>query len=569
MATVKSFLLFLVIFLAIITATTLTHAKIKLDRPMRIQKHIAGGSLKAKQGGSLTYEFYEPSNINPITFRQSGSAEILTKWIFESLLESDVVTGEDIPKLASKWAISKNGKEFTFWIDKRAKWFDGKPVTAQDVKFSFEVFGMKGARSAFKKAKASEIKKIQIINKHVIKFYVKKRLFSNFEFVTSNIILPKHLYYRKDPEKLANNKHLKSPKGSGPYTFESWRKGDRVVLRKNPKYWGSVLPQNKGAYNFDKVVIRYIRDAQMAFENLKKGNLDYMPIRIGSTELWRQTKVDKAFVNKIKALKVSSKLQQGYGFLAFNLKNDLFKDKAVRKAIAKAINRKEMIRKSLDGLAVIPKGPLFSVDNFNGMFEPVTYDPASAYKDLVKLGWSDSDNDYILDKNGKKFSFTVLVPNARIEKELLYIQNDLKQIGIECVIKLVEYSTWRQLQDERKFDAISNGKGRTSKARGVDPYGEWHSNNIPTGLRNYYGYSDKRVDKLIVNARKELDRNKRKKLLDQVNDIVAEEYVMIQYSESKYSLHGVSSKIVMPKHGKTSWFPYKFGMKYWYKKTDV
>ncbi len=64
-------------------------------------------------------------------------------------------------------------------------------------------------------------------------------------------------------------------------------------------------------YNFDKIIIRYIRDAQISFETLKKGDLDYMPIRIGNSELWRQTKTDKAFTKgKIRALAVSSRLQQ-------------------------------------------------------------------------------------------------------------------------------------------------------------------------------------------------------------------------------------------------------------------
>jgi ABC-type transport system substrate-binding protein len=520
-----------------------------------------------KVGGTLTYHAYEPNHINPITYRQSGSIEILVKWVFQSLLDTDPVTGEDIPRIAKKWKIGKSGKDFTFWIDEKAKWADGKPITAEDVKFSFEVFSMPGIHSAFRKAQASGFSKIQIINPRTIKFTAKTRLFSNFEFLINTLILPKHLYYYKDSEKIARNKYTKLPQGSGPYIVKSWKKGDRCILVRNPNFWAKHLPQNKNAFNFDKIVIRYIRDAQIAFEKMKKGDLDYMPIRIGNSELWRQTKHEKPFRSgKILALKASSKIQQGYGFIGFNLKNDLFKDQFVRKALGKAVNRHEMIKKSLNGLANIPKGPLFSVDNFAGKFQTTKYDPAAALKDLASRGWKDSDGDYILDKNGKKFAFTVLVPNQRIEKEMLFVQDYWKQIGVEATIKIVEYSTWRQLQDERKFDAISNGKSRSRNARSVDPYGEWHSDNLPSGLRNYYGYSNKEVDKLIIKARQEYDQIKRKALLDKANDIIAEDYVMFQYSESKYSLHAVSSKIGLKVHEGKQWLPYDFGMKYWYKR---
>ncbi|MEI8346749.1 MAG: ABC transporter substrate-binding protein, partial [Pseudomonadota bacterium] len=479
----------------------------------------------------------------------------------------DVVSGEDIPWLAKKWAISKDGKTFTFWLDERAKWFDGKPITAEDVKFSFDCFSMPGVKAPFRKAATTAFEKIEIIEPTIIRFVAKEKFFSNFQFLSQTLILPKHLYSYSDPEKMESNDYTKAPKGSGAYIVESWKKGESTTLVRNPNYWAKVLPQNKYAYNFDQITIRYIRDPQMAFEKVKKGDLDYMPIRIGNTELWRQAQEDKAFTSgKVRALAVSSKVQEGHGFIGLNLKNELFKEQKLRKALAKAINREEIIQKSLNGLANIPKGPLYSVTNFSGKFQPVKYNPAEASKDLAALGWKDSDGDYILDKNGKKLTFTVLVPNARIEKEMLFIQDYWKKIGIAANVKILEYTTWKQLQDERKYEALSNGKSRTFLARDVDPYNEWHSDNIPNSLGNFYGYSNPKVDELIKKGRQEMDAKSRKKIFDQVNDIVAEEYAMIQYSESKYSLHTISSLVTLPKYQGSDWYPYDIGMKYWYKK---
>ncbi len=528
---------------------------------------ITGGDPKAKQGGMFVYEFYEPDTINPLAPSQAGSIELLS-WVFESLLDSDVATDEYIPLLAKKWEISKDGRTFTFVLDERAKWYDGKPVTAEDVKFSFEVYGMPGVKNPARKVSMEEIiEKIEIKNTNEISVTVRQKLFSNFGFIASTPILPKHLYYYEDQKKMERNEYTRLPKGSGAYIVDTWQKGDRAVLKKNSNYWGKDLPQNIGAYNFDMILIRYIRDAQIAFENFKKGELDYMPIRIGNTQLWRQTKEEPSFVSgKLKAMEVISKIQQGYGFIGFNLNNELFKDKKVRMALAKAINREEIIQKSLDGMAVIPLGPLYSVDNFAGTFKAVKFDPKGALKDLENAGWKDTNGDYVLDKNGKNLEFTVLVPNARIEKEMLFIQDYWKKIGVKVHVKILEYSTWKNLQDERKFDAISNGKMRSLKARDLDPYSEWHSDNIPNGLKNFYGFKNTEVDKLIMQGREELDAKKRKKIFDRVNDIIASEYVIIQYSESKSSLHVYGSHMALPINDGKTWFPYSLGLKYWYKK---
>jgi microcin C transport system substrate-binding protein len=535
--------------------------------PPRATAAITGGDPAAKIGGELVYEAYEPNTLNPMTFNQVGSYEVLQRWIFDRLVDWDNGSGEDIPWLAKKWTISPDGKVFTFILDERAKWFDGKPVTAEDVKFSFDCFNLPGVKAPFRKASVSAFEKIEVVDAKSIKFTAKEKLFSNFEFLTNTLILPQHLYSYDDPDKMESNEYTKAPKGSGPYMVQEWKKGESTTLIRNPNYWGKVLPQNKGAFNFDRIVIRYIRDPQMAFEKVKKGDLDYMPIRIGNTELWDQTKTDKAFTSgKVRALTVSSKIQEGYGFVGFNLRQELFKEQKLRKALARAINREELIKKSLSDLAEIAKGPLYSNNNFSGKFVPVKYDPALATKELGELGWKDTDGDYVLDKGGRKLSFTVLVPNARIEKEMLFIQDYWKKIGIQANVKILEYSTWKQLQDERKFEALSNGKSRTFLAKNVDAYNEWHSANVGNALGNYTGYSNPKVDELIIKGRQEMDAKKRKKIFDQVNDIVAEDYAIIQYSESKYQLHAVNSSIILPKYQGKEWFPYDLGLKYWYKK---
>ncbi len=527
---------------------------------------VFSGNPAAKRGGLLAYEFYEPTSINPISYKETGSTEVLEKWVFESLTESDGVSGDLIPRLAKSWELSKDGKRYTFHLNERARWCDGQPVTSEDVKFSFDVFSMNGANAPFRKQKIRDFEKLEVEGPNQISFYAKEPLFSNFEFVASTLILPKHLYFQTDPKKLGKNQYTRAPQGSGPYYVEKWEKGRHMILRRNPNYWGSILPQNTYAYNFDKIMIKYIRDPQMAFEMLKKGDLDYMPVRIGNTQIWKQTQIAPQFVKgDVRAIAVNNRIQQGYGFIGFNLKSSLFADKRVRKALAMAVDREELIRKTLNGMAVIPVGPLYSVNNSTGKFVPVKYDPKGAAAELAALGWKDSDGDYILEKDGKKFQFTILVPNARIEKELLFIQSYWKKIGVDVQIKILEFSTWQQLQNERKFDAVANGKNRTFYERNVDPKGEWHSSSIAPGLSNYYSFSDPKVDTLIEKGRMEMDSHKRKNLFSEVNDIVSEEYVQFQYSESKYTMFTLNAKIEPAMWQGNPWLPYSFGEKYWYR----
>jgi ABC-type transport system substrate-binding protein len=527
------------------------------------------GTAGKRDPRALVYENYEPSSINPINYKEAGATEILEKWLFESLLENDPETGEHRPMLAKSWQISEDGKQFTFNLDERAKWFDGSPVTAEDVKFSFEVFSMPGAKAPFRKSKMRDFVAIDVLAPGTIRFTGKERLFSNFEFLAGTIILPKHLYYYQDPQKLEKNEHIKNPKGSGPYLLETWEKGRYSLLKRNPNWWGRVLPWNKDAFGFDRIMIKYVRDPQIAFEMFKKGELDYLPVRIGNTQIWKQTQSDAAFQKgNLRAVAVSNRIQQGYGFIGFNLRNELFQDVRVRRALSMAVNREELIKKSLGGLAVIPRGPLYSVNNDVGNVPPVAFDLTAAAAELAAAGWKDSDGDYILEKNGRKLSFTVLVPNARIEKELLFVQSYWRKIGVEAKIKILEYSTWQQLQNERKFEAIANGKNRTFYERNVDPYGEWHSSNVGSGLSNHLGYVNPKADRLMEEGRMEMDAKKRKALFTQVNDMIAQDLVMFQYSESKYSMFVINSRIDVRMFEGNPWLPYSFGEKYWRPKLD-
>ena len=552
-----SFLLFLLLNnnLAMGTVTPPSPKNIKSIEKLT----IASGNKNAHKGGSLYYTAYEPNHLNPITYRDSGAREILDQWVFESLLDFDVATHQPIPRIARSWRISDDGKIFNFKLDTRAKWADRKPVTIEDVRFSFEVFAIKGVKALSRKASLNKFSKIEVLDKETIRFTAMETLFKNFYFLAKTLIVPRHLYYYDNVKKINKNKYTKKPMGSGPYYVKKWTKGKKCVLIKNPKYWGASLPQNIGAYNFDKIVIKYIRDRQIAFEMLKKGKLDYMRLWI---DHWRQAgDVVKNKKAKFNTIAMDNKQPQGFGYIGFNLDKPLFKDLNLRKALYHLINKKEMINKNLDGLAVIPRGPLYSVRDYEGSFNPPIYNPKKAQQMLAKSGWQDRNGDYILDKKGKKLVFTLIVANSKILKEALFIQEGMKKVGVDMKVKLVEWNTFVKLLNEGKFDAFANGKSRKIL---VDPYFQFHSDNIGANKSNYLHYKNPKVDSLIELGRKIMDKQKRKKIFTQVNDIIANDYVIAQWSEIKYTFLAISKNINLPKYDKKPYYPYNLGMKYWY-----
>lgn len=520
---------------------------------------VTGGSKIARQGGSLTYAFYEPTHLNPITYRDSGAREILEKWVFESLLDFDVATHQPIPRIAEKWEISPDGKTFTFWLNPRAKWKDGKPITSEDIRFSFEVFGIKGVKALPRKASLNNFARINT-NGNKVEFIAKETLFRNFYFLATTLIVPKHLYAYPQAKKINKNKYTSRPEGSGPYYVKNWIKGDKCVLARNPNYWGASLPQNTGAFNFQQIIIKYIRDRQMAFEMLKKGKIDFMHLWI---DHWQQARNEATFkTGKIRAIAMDNKMPQGFGYIGFNLSLPLFQDPIVRKAIYQAINKNEMIKKNLDGLAVVPRGPLYSYQDYSGTFVPPEFDRKAASKILAQQGWKDTDGDYVLDKGGKKFTFTLIVANAKILKEALFIQDGLKQIGIDMKVKQVEWNTFVRLLNERHYDAFANGKNRKIV---VDPYFQFHSHNIGKGKSNVIGYSNPKVDKLIETGLKEMNQEKRKVIFTQVNDIISNDFAIAQWSEIKYAFLAISDKVKITDYQNKPYFPYSLGMKYWFK----
>lgn len=510
-----------------------------------------------KVGGSFTQNLgSEPTTLNPITAVDLYSQTVFS-YTIESLLNVDPDTYDWKPGLAEKWEISKDGRTFTFFLRKGAKWHDGKPVTAEDVKFSYDLNFDSKFNAAHRKTYFDLVEKCEIIDPQTIKFTTKELYFKNFEVVSSAImpILPKHFY--QDPKAKGLNKTLM---GSGPYKLASYEQGKRIVLERVNDWWGWKDPAFKGEFNFKKLIFRFVKEKTIALEMLKKGELDFLEM---SPEDYMQKAVGPEWGKKVLKVKTENKAPKQFGFIGWNLKRPALQDRNTRIALAHLVNRKLMNEKFRYGLSELATGPWhYKSDYASKKVKPIEFDPKKALELLQKAGWADRDKEGKLSRieDGKKvyLQLTLMTANEDTQKYFTVIKEDARQVGVQIDIKLVEWNTMMKLVDESNFDGAALGWGMGSVD--FDPKQIWHSASDIPGGSNFVHYRNSEVDRLIDEARGTMDKAKRIPILQRVFEMIAADAPYVFLFNDKYELYGHSAKVSKPKDT----FPYVIGTTYWW-----
>lgn len=495
-----------------------------------------------------------PPTINPLSSTGTYASKVQA-YVLEGLLERDIETFVWKPALASAWETAKDGLSYTFTLKDNLKWHDGKPITIADVKFSFDAIMEPDNKykTAHMRFLYENIKEAKIIGKNKITFFAKKKYFKNFEVCAGLTIIPKHLY--ENPSKKQKKKLNKTLVGSGPYILKKFKRGKSIVLVKNKNWWGHTEGSRVKENNFDKILIRFVKDTTIAIQRAEKGDIDYLETL--SAEDYVKKTTGKKWGVTIDKYKVQNLVPVNYGFVGWNLKHPLFKSVKMRKALALLLNRKEMAAKFRFGLSLLATGPLYRQSPYaNKSVTAVPFKPEDALSLLKEEGWSDSDKDQVLDKmvNGKKVDlrFTILEPNKEFMKYLTIYKEDAKKVGVDIKLKFVEWNTFLKLLDERKFEAVRLGWGGGSID--WDPKQIWHSESVNNKGSNFIGYSNKKVDKLIEISRVTLDRKKRIEYLSQVYKLIADDYPYAFFFNDKYKFYGANKRLNIKKD------TYKYGV---------
>ncbi len=483
------------------------------------------GDPNAKTGGEIRYAV----NSYPSTFRVHGPGtttvlhSLMSELVYQYLIGIHSNTLEFIPDLAEAWEIQEDNKTFLFRLNPKARWEDGKPVTPEDVVFSWELITDPNTKDPYSADLFSRrFEKPEIVDEHTVKFKAKTLHWNNFLFCgTSLPILPAHTYRGKEYVKVFN---WKLPNGSGPYKLWKFRKGNNIIFTRRDDFWAKNEHGYEGMHNFDRIKFVIVRDPNLMFEKFKKGELDFYYVNI-SREWVQETDFEKVQKGWIQKRKIYTFQPNGVQGIAMNMRRSPLNDISVRKALAHLYNREVFMEKlffnEYQNIYSYYPGSIY--ENPNN--EKIEYDPEKARKLLTEAGWGERDDRGILVKDGKPFTLTLLYTSKGSERHLTIFQEDLKRAGIELKLKLLDWTARIKLTEERNFDLVSVG---WTGLLFPNPESSYHSkladinqtNNI-TGLKN------PQVDAILDKYPEMFDLNERIEAIRKLDELIYKEHPYI------------------------------------------
>ena len=447
----------------------------------------------------------EPGTLNPITASDAYESEI-NKYIYETLLERDKDSLDLAPLLAQSWTISPDLLTYTFRIKKGVFWSDGVEFTSDDVLYSFRTIMDPKTACAQQKVYYMDVAEVTAPDRYTVRFVYRKLYYRALEICGGMPIVPKHIFDNgKNFNEHPSNRH---PVGTGPYRFDRWETGKQIVLIRNESY-------RKAKPQIRKIMFKLITESNVAFQMLKKQELDVMGIR--AIQWVRQTNSEKFNRHFYKF----EHYKPNFSFMGWNAKDPLFADRRVRTAMTMLVNRQEIRDKLSYGLGKIASGPFYINGRDNdASILPLPFDPAGALKLLEEAGWKRNARG-VLEKNGKPFTFVFTLPagNAASERMVTIVKEDMSKVGITMEINKYEWAVFTKKLDEHDFQAVMLG---WSLSWDSDPYQLWHSSQMKDGS-NFAGFADAEADELIAKVRTTFEYEKRIQLYHRLHAIIHRE----------------------------------------------
>jgi peptide/nickel transport system substrate-binding protein len=441
--------------------------------------------------------------LNPVLANDSASATINDQ-VFNGLVKYD----KDIKlvgDLAERWDISPDGKVFTFHLRKGVTWHDGEAFSAEDCLFTYQKLTDPKVATPYSSS-YMDVKKAEVVDRYTFRVTYREPFSPALESWSMGVI-PKHLLDGKD---LNTDPFNRNPVGTGPYRLKEWTAGQKIVLAANDRYF-------EGRPNIDEYVYRIIPDTSTMFQELLSGGIDMMGLN--AIQYLRKSETRRVKENYRKFRYPAN----AFTYLGYNLTSTLFSDMTVRRSLAYAIDRQSIIDGVLLGVGRPCTGPFSHVSwAYNPKVQPYPYDPERAARMLAEAGWKERNADGILVKNGAPFRFTILTNQGNSERihAAEIIQQNLKKVGIDVKIRVMEWQAFLEQIDKRSFDAIILG---WSMSRDPDLYDIWHSSKTRKGEYNFIGYRNAEVDRLLVEGRRTFDMEKRKGIYYRIHEILAYE----------------------------------------------
>ena len=507
----------------------------------------------APKGGTLRLAAVDTFNsFNPFIIK-GLPAEGNVGLIYASLVEqSGDEPFTEYGALAASMEMPADRSWIVFNIRPDAKWADGQPVTADDVKWSFDTLLKEG--SPVYQSIYADVAKVEVLGPLKVKFSFKKTDNLQMPLIAGQLpVLPKHYYTA--PGNTFAEASFKPPLGNGPYRIASVDPGRSVTYERVKNWWGENLPVYKGRYNFDKITVTYFRDANVELEGLFGNAYDFRyenSAKNWATAYNAQPVQDGRIIKKV----VKDGLPQGMQAFVYNLRRPVFQNQAVRKAIDLAFDF-EWSNKQLAFGAYVRNSSFFEnspmaaphtpptgkakdvlmqfkdqlpADIFTARYEPPKSNGAgddrdnlrAAIKILDDAGYKVGPDGIRVDpKTGKPLAFEFLTDgqNAMFDRWISAFIANLQKIGVKATFRVVDETQWENRLLKFDYDMMVTTFVQ-SLSPGVEQREYWKSDRADiSGSHNYIGLKSPVVDKLvemIVSAPTEDDLIARCQALDYV-----------------------------------------------------
>ena len=453
------------------------------------------GTAYADNGSITIAPAADAKTINPL--KASDSYSLYSVYL---MYDPMFTIGNDlkpVPVLVEKYE-NQDDKTYIFHLRKDVKFHDGTPLTAEDVKFTYDFIRDKknGNRYA---VYYDLVEEIEVLDAHTVKF-VTREPYAPLVANLNLCIAPKHIAER-DPNAL----DLK-PVGSGPYQFVSWQPQEKMVLKANPNYWV------KGVPKIQNVTIKPIGEATTRLVALETGAID-----IADHIPPSQTKVLRS-----KGIKVLATQPNGYNMLTFNETKKPFNDKRVREAMTLALNRAEIVDFVWYGQSRLLNSPIIPDSwAYESKVKNYGQDIKRAKELLAEAGYP----------NGFEFTLS-LEADDNVKRFVEIAQQQWAKIGLKGTMVAKEWGAF--------FNDITSGKYSVCAWQSLDQkdpdvplYRMFHSKNWAPNGYNWIFFKNLEMDQILDEARTTLDQNRRKVLYSKVQMILTENFVNIYLAEYK------------------------------------
>ena len=508
------------------------------------------GAGSSAQGGDTLRLVYgsDPDTLNPLTANDSVS-EAFQRQVYEGLADRDFPDPDKwIPGLATHWEFDEEKLQYTIHLRRGVMWHpmrlpNGKmlpdtELTSRDVKFTFDCIlnphiEATSLRSYYLDPEAEDPSdpykiEVKVVDKYTVTIRWKKPYFLAKTWSLGIAPIPRHVYsvdengepisFDFSLKEFADgfNNHWANTRmcGTGPMMYKEWKRGRRMVLVRNPNYWGK-------PFNFRRLTFRFIANPNTVVQKVLQNDLDFAGITRKDQYLEAKTK-PTVLAGKVKLVEYE---YPGYRYIGYNMNRAIFKDRRFRTAMSYAIPVQRIIDRVWKGLAVPSTGPFLPGSSASDdSIKPIPFDLEKAKQLLEEAGWRDTDRDGIRDKmiDSRKVSaqYELMIysdaPQYKTVAEI--IKENCRKIGVRVNIAPAKWALMLQKLRKREFDACMLGWMLSWTA---DPNQLWHSKQADEpDSSNHVAYRNPELDKVIDRLRVTMDEDKQIELYHEIHRII-------------------------------------------------